>query len=117
MRIMWILGKLNFFFDDAISGQIFNGSQDLGLIFQIKKILIGLYQPAAWPYEIDTLFFKGSTPLGAVQTHIPREIHQPKFVYQTLFSTKSTTLNSMVKSDLVTSSDGTIRFFLFLQSP
>ena len=43
------------------------------------------------------------------------KIHQPDGLAQTLFSTKSTTLNPMMMSDLVTSTDITF-YFIFLQA-
>ena len=54
---------------------------------------------------IDTLLFRFQ-PLK--NPHFKK-----KSTNQTSFPTKSTTLNPMVKSDLVTSGDGTIRFLFF----
>ena len=54
---------------------------------------------------LDTLLFKFQA--------LKKPTFQEKSTNQTSFSTKSTTLNPMVKSDLVTSSDGTIRFLFF----
>ena len=86
--------------------QVFNGSQDLGFIFQRQKILSGLDQPAACWISYKTLYFS--------DFNLWKNPHfKKKSTNQTSFSTKSTTLNPMVKSDLVTYGGGTIRF-LFL---
>ena len=68
-----------------ISSKQLLGSQDLGLSFQMHKIVFDFEQSA-----------RG------------KRIGRWKSMNQTLFSTKSTTLNPMVKSDLVTSGDGTV---------
>ena len=45
-------------------------------------------------------------------TSSEKKVHQPQSAYQTLFPTKSTALNPMIKSDLVTSSGVTVHFYL-----
>ena len=85
---------------------VFNGSQDLGLIFQQKKFLSWLDQPAACWISYKTPYFS--------DFNLWKNPHlMKKITNQTSFPTKSTTLNPMIKSDLVTSGDRTIRF-LFL---
>ena len=71
-----------------------------------KKILVGLDQPAAcWIYDLTPYFSN---------FNLWKNLHSKrKSTNQTSFSTKSITLNPMVKSDLVTSCDGTIRFLFF----
>ena len=85
---------------------IFNGSRDLGLIFQQKTFLGGLDQPAACWISYKTPYFS--------DFNLWKNPHlKKKITNQTSFSTKSTTLNPMVKSDMVTSWGGTIGFLFF----
>ena len=71
-----------------------------------KKNLGGLDQPAACWISYKTPYFSDS--------NLWKNPHfKKKITNQTSFSTKSTTLNPMVKSDLVTYRGGTIRFLFF----
>ena len=74
---------------------IFNGSRDLGLIFQQKRFLGGLDQPAACWISYKTPYFSDFN-----LWKIPH--FKNKSINQTSFSIKSTTLNPMVKSDMAT---------------
>ena len=85
---------------------IFNGSRDLGLIFQKKKFLGRLDQPAACWISYKTPYFSDFN-LGK-NPHLRKKITN-----QTSFPTKSTTLNPMGKSDLVTYRGATIGFLFF----
>ena len=77
-----------------------------------KQKLVGLDQPAAcWSYK-----YTCRHPTFKFQPL--KNLHSKrKFTNQNCFPRliKSTTLNLMVKSDLVTSGDGTIRFFIFFR--
>ena len=100
------------FFDDVISGQddvttvrFWMEVEILGWSFEQKNF--GWIGPTSCLLNLwlDTLLFRFQ-PLK--NPHFKK-----KSTNQTSFPTKSTTLNPMVKSDLVTSSDGTIRFLFF----
>ena len=112
MRIMRILGKLNFFLMTSFPVRMTSPQSD----FQWKsrswvdlsdKKIFDRIGPTSCLLNlwIDTLLFKFQA--------LKKPTFQEKSTNQTSFSTKSTTLNPMVKSDLVTSSDGTIRFLFF----
>ena len=112
MRIMGILGKLNFFLMTSFPVRMTSPQSD----FQWKsrswvdlsdKKIFDRIGPTSCLLNLwlDTLLFKFQA--------LKKPTFQEKSTNQTSFSTKSTTLNPMVKSDLVTSSDGTIRFLFF----
>ena len=112
MRIMRILGKLNFFLMTSFPVRMTSPQSD----FQWKsrswvdlsdKKIFDRIGPTSCLLNLwlDTLLFKFQA--------LKKPTFQEKSTNQTSFSTKSTTLNPMVKSDLVTSSDGTIRFLFF----
>ena len=112
MRIMRILGKSNYFLMTSFPGRMTSPRSDFQrksrswVDLSVKKNF-GWIGPTSCLLNllIDTLLFRFQ-PLK--NPHFKK-----KSTNQTSFPTKSTTLNPMVKSDLVTSGDGTIRFLFF----
>ena len=109
---MRILAKLNYFLMTSFPSRMTSPRSDFQrksrswVDLSVKKNF-GWIGPTSCLLNllIDTLLFRFQ-PLK--NPHFKK-----KSTNQTSFPTKSTTLNPMVKSDLVTSSDGTIRFLFF----